>query len=153
MATRKKKTRKAAKKAVTRKATAKKSTSRKTATKKTARKAKTARKISRKPRTTAKTTRRRSTASTIPKRLESRRRKSENEGDMLLAERLREARAKRGVTRKVVAEETGIPYESLTGYELCEQRAPFSRIRLLAMHLGISLDYLAGRTQKMAARR
>lgn len=80
-------------------------------------------------------------------------RTSEQEGDRILAERLYSVREKQGVTRVVVAAETGIPYESLTGYELGDQRAPFSRIRLLAIYYGVSLDYFAGRTDRLVARR
>ncbi len=81
------------------------------------------------------------------------RRPSEREGDKILAERLYSVREKQGVTRVVVAAETGIPYESLTGYELGDQRAPFSRIRLLAIYYGISLDYFAGRTDRLITRK
>ncbi len=77
------------------------------------------------------------------------RRPTEREGDKILAERLYFVREQQGVTRVVVAAETGIPYESLTGYELGDQRAPFSRIRLLAIYYGISLDYFAGRTDRL----
>lgn len=77
-------------------------------------------------------------------------RTSEEEGDRILAERLYSVRESQGVTRVVVAAETGIPYESLTGYELGDQRAPFSRIRLLAIYYGVSLDYFAGRTDRLA---
>ena len=80
-------------------------------------------------------------------------RTSEQEGDRILAERLYSVREGQGVTRVVVAAETGIPYESLTGYELGDQRAPFSRIRLLAIYYGVSLDYFAGRTDRLVTRR
>jgi hypothetical protein len=80
-------------------------------------------------------------------------RTSEREGDKILAERLYSVREKQGVTRVVVAAETGIPYESLTGYELGDQRAPFSRIRLLAIYYGVSLDYFAGRTDRLVTKR
>jgi Helix-turn-helix len=76
-------------------------------------------------------------------------RPSETEGDKILAERLYSVREEQGVTRVVVAAETGIPYESLTGYELGDQRAPFSRIRVLAIYYGVSLDYFAGRTDRL----
>ncbi|MHC4512234.1 MAG: helix-turn-helix domain-containing protein [Planctomycetota bacterium] len=81
------------------------------------------------------------------------RRASEREGDKILAERLYSVREHQGVTRVVVAAETGIPYESLTGYELGDQRAPFSRIRVLAIYYGVSLDYFAGRTDRLVTRR
>ena len=81
------------------------------------------------------------------------RRPSEREGDKILAERLYSVREHQGVTRVVVAAETGIPYESLTGYELGDQRAPFSRIRLLAIYYGVSLDYFAGRTDRLTSRK
>lgn len=81
------------------------------------------------------------------------RRTSEREGDKILAERLYSVREHQGVTRVVVAAETGIPYESLTGYELGDQRAPFSRIRLLAIYYGVSLDYFAGRTDRLVTRK
>ena len=74
------------------------------------------------------------------------------EGDKILAERLYSVREHQGVTRVVVAAETGISYESLTGYELGDQRAPFSRVRLLAIYYGVSLDYFAGRTDRLVRR-
>ncbi len=80
------------------------------------------------------------------------RRPTEREGDKILAERLYSVREHQGVTRVVVAAETGISYESLTGYELGDQRAPFSRIRLLAIYYGVSLDYFAGRTDRLVRR-
>lgn len=81
------------------------------------------------------------------------RRISEREGDRILAERLYSVREHQGVTRVTVAEETGIPYESLTGYELGDQRAPFSRVRLLAIYYGVSLDYFAGRTDRLVRKK
>ncbi len=80
------------------------------------------------------------------------RRPTEREGDKILAERLYSVREHQGVTRVVVAAETGISYESLTGYELGDQRAPFSRVRLLAIYYGVSLDYFAGRTDRLVRR-
>jgi len=81
------------------------------------------------------------------------RRASEREGDKILSERLYSVREHQGVTRVVVAADTGIPYESLTGYELGDQRAPFSRIRLLAIYYGVSLDYFAGRTDRLVTKK
>ena len=88
-----------------------------------------------------------------PKKRRIVRTRGEREGDEILAERLVVVRHKNEVTRKVVAKKTRIPYESLTGYELGDQRPPFSRIRLLAMYYGVSLDYLAGRTERAPFRR
>ena len=103
-----------------------------------------------KPPKTRKTTKKR------PKKKPSKarpRRASEREGDKILSERLYSVREHQGVTRVVVAAETGIPYESLTGYELGDQRAPFTRIRVLANYYAVSLDYFAGRTDRLLTRK
>lgn len=73
----------------------------------------------------------------------------EKQGDRTLAERLIEVRQHHGLTRVAVSEATGVNYESLSGYELGQEHPPFRRIRLLAMFYGVSLDYLAGITDRL----
>lgn len=71
-------------------------------------------------------------------------------GDKILALRLREVRENVGLTQRQVADRSGIPYETYSGYERAESRAPFARIRSVAVALGVSLDYLAGLTRDHA---
>jgi len=73
----------------------------------------------------------------------------EKRGDKILADRLIQVREGHGLTRVAVSEATGVNYESLSGYELGQEHPPFRRIRLLAMYYGVSLDYLAGITDRL----
>jgi transcriptional regulator with XRE-family HTH domain len=73
-------------------------------------------------------------------------------GDKILAIRLRELRKQKGLTQRQVANLANIPYETYSGYERAESRAPFARIYSVARALGISLDYLAGFTRDPAPR-
>ncbi len=68
----------------------------------------------------------------------------EEEGDKVLAARLVRVRKRKEFSRLEVAEATGIPYESLGGYEGGHQRAPFCRVAILALFYGVSLDWLGG---------
>ncbi len=81
------------------------------------------------------------------------RQRSERESDKILAERLFYVRERQGLTRVFVSAETGISYESLSGYEMGEEHPPFWRIRLLAIYYGVSLDYLAGRTSRLTIKK
>ncbi len=67
-----------------------------------------------------------------------------SKGDEVLAQRLRELRKRRELTQREMADFADIPYETYCGYERAESRAPFSRIRDLAVALDVSLNYLAG---------
>ena len=69
------------------------------------------------------------------------------EGDKILCGRLRKLRQAKKVTQHEMAQLVGIPYESYCGYERGDARAPFSRIRQIAMSLQVSIDYLAGLTK------
>ena len=69
-----------------------------------------------------------------------------SEGNEILAFRLGELRQKREFTQRHVADLAGIPYETYCGYERGESRAPFARIRKIAVALDASMDYLAGFT-------
>jgi len=93
-----------------------------------------------------KTVRRKKAAKKKLKRRKTKPRPSKWDGDKVLAERLIEVREEQGLTRVTVCEETGISYESLSGYELCDEHPPFWRVRRLAIYYGVSLDYFAGRT-------
>ena len=78
------------------------------------------------------------------KELQAKKRPVRRNADKILAERLVYVRQQQGLTQVIVAKETGIPYESLCGYERSESSAPFWRVSLLAIYYGVSLDYLAG---------
>ncbi len=67
---------------------------------------------------------------------------------MELSEKLKELRKERGETQKQVAAAIGIrerPYQYL---ESGEHRPSLDTFIALADHFGVSLDYLAGRTEK-----
>ncbi|MHC4815021.1 MAG: helix-turn-helix domain-containing protein [Planctomycetota bacterium] len=70
----------------------------------------------------------------------------EMERDRVVAERLRLCRNNKAVSLRRAAAETGIPYESLGGYERGDQRPPFSRIITLSTYYGVSTDFLGGLT-------
>ncbi|MHC4514069.1 MAG: helix-turn-helix domain-containing protein [Planctomycetota bacterium] len=93
-------------------------------------------------------TRRKKAAKKKLKRRKTKPRLSKWDGDKILAERLISVREEQGLTRVTVCEETGISYESLSGYELCDEHPPFWRVRRLAIYYGVSLDYFAGRTDR-----
>lgn len=63
-----------------------------------------------------------------------------------LGARLREARNVKGWTQREAAERAGISKESLGGYENARERAPFERVVRMAKLYGVSLEYLACRT-------
>ncbi len=77
----------------------------------------------------------------------------ERRGDKTLAERLIAVRERYGLTRVTVSAETGINYESLSGYELGLEHPPFRRVRLLAIYYRVSLDYFAGITDLLTIRK
>ena len=77
----------------------------------------------------------------------------EKKGDKTLAERLIQVRKRLGLTRVAVSAATGINYESLSGYEMGPEHPPFRRIRLLAIYYGVSLDYLAGITNRLVIKK
>ena len=73
-----------------------------------------------------------------------------SKGDEILGQRLRELRTTRELTQREMADLADMPYETYCGYERAEARAPFSRIRDLAVALDVSMDYLAGLTDDPA---
>ena len=77
----------------------------------------------------------------------------ERRGDKTLAERLIAVRERYGLTRMTVSAETGINYESLSGYELGLEHPPFRRVRLLAIYYRVSLDFLGGITDRLTIRK
>ena len=90
---------------------------------------------------------------TTRRKKKKKRRPSERDSDRILAERLYYVRERHGLTRVWVSAETGINYESLSGYELGHEHPPFWRIRMLAIYYGVSLDYLAGRTNRLTTKK
>lgn len=60
--------------------------------------------------------------------------------------RISEARNKRGLSRKVLAERINKSIPSLTGYEHDTQLPPLDVLNDIATVLNVSLDYLAGNT-------
>ncbi len=82
----------------------------------------------------------------LPRRIKARQKDVAltSKGDEILAQRLRELRTTRELTQREMADLADMPYETYCGYERAESRAPFSRIRDLAVALDVSLDYLAG---------
>ena len=62
-----------------------------------------------------------------------------------MAARLRELRQKRGRQQKELAQEIGVSYAAISGYE-CGLRQPhLSSIILLADYFGVTVEYLVGR--------
>lgn len=63
-----------------------------------------------------------------------------------LNERLRKCRAAIGATQEDVVRETGITYSTYRRYERGGSEPTLSDAARLAEYFGVSLDYLAGRT-------
>lgn len=64
----------------------------------------------------------------------------------LIGERLREARIRRGLTQAEVAEKLGVTRSVIARYESGINDPPSENISKLAEILGVSADYLLGRT-------
>lgn len=64
----------------------------------------------------------------------------------LFSERLKEARSKKGVLQKHVAELLKISDRQYRSYEAGEVDPPLSKVIALADYFGVSIDYLTGRT-------
>ena len=63
----------------------------------------------------------------------------------LFPERLRELRKKRGLSRKTLAELSGIASNRVSVYERGEHSPTIETAAKLADFLGVSMDYLCGR--------
>lgn len=64
----------------------------------------------------------------------------------IFQERLRLCRKKTGKTQEQVAAEMSLPYRSYRRYELGESEPTLTPLAKLADYYGVSMDYLAGRT-------
>lgn len=63
----------------------------------------------------------------------------------IVADRLRELRAKNGETQEQVAEATSTTHVSITRYESGQRMLKPAILRKLAEHYGVTIDYLLGR--------
>ncbi len=61
--------------------------------------------------------------------------------------RLLELRKEKGLNMKEMAKELGIPYTTYVGYEKCEREPNSERLKELANHFDVTVDYLVGRTE------
>ena len=64
------------------------------------------------------------------------------------SERLRELRKEQGETQQQVADGLGVPRQHYHKFEAGENLPSLERFIALADHFGVSLDYLAGRTEE-----
>lgn len=67
---------------------------------------------------------------------------------MIFQERLRELRKERHETQKAVAEAIGINERHYQKFEAGANLPSFENLLVLADHFGVSMDYLAGRTDR-----
>lgn len=65
-----------------------------------------------------------------------------------LADRLRECRSKTNVTQDIVSHAVGIAYSTYCRYERGLNEPTLSDAARLADYFGVSLDYLAGRSDE-----
>ena len=65
----------------------------------------------------------------------------------ILAERLRKRRKERKLSRRAVAQATGMAERTYQRYEKAEREPDATSLRLLADFYGVSADYLLGRTE------
>ncbi|MBO5339943.1 MAG: helix-turn-helix transcriptional regulator [Oscillospiraceae bacterium] len=66
----------------------------------------------------------------------------------VFSERLQELKMKRNIMQKDVAEAIGVPLRTYQRYEYGEREPQLSTLIRMADFYGVSLDYLAGRTDK-----
>lgn len=66
----------------------------------------------------------------------------------VFSERLQELKMKRNIMQKDVAEAIGVPLRTYQRYEYGEREPQLSTLVRMADFYGVSLDYLAGRTDK-----
>jgi transcriptional regulator with XRE-family HTH domain len=64
------------------------------------------------------------------------------------ADRVHQARRKRGLTQKELARQCGFPYQVINRVEGGHQDVYAQRLALIADTLGVSTDYLLGLTDK-----
>ena len=69
-------------------------------------------------------------------------------GAGLLSQRLRELRKEKKETQAQVAEAVGITDRQYQRFETGKQKPGFENFCALADHFGVSLDYLAGRSDQ-----
>ena len=67
---------------------------------------------------------------------------------MTLQERMRELRKERKETQRQVADAIGVTDRQYQRFETGEQKPGFDSLLALADHFGVSLDYLAGRSDR-----
>ena len=67
---------------------------------------------------------------------------------MEIHERIKELRKERKESQVKVAEAVGITPRQYQGFEAGEQKPGFDNLCALADHFGVTLDYLAGRTDE-----
>lgn len=67
---------------------------------------------------------------------------------MNLHERMRELRKEAGETQVQVAEAVGITDRQYQRFEVGRQKSGFDNFVAIADHFGVSLDYLAGRSDR-----
>lgn len=72
---------------------------------------------------------------------------------MVFQERLRELRMERGETQVQVAEAVGIISRHYQKFESGSNLPSFHNLCALADHFGVSMDYLAGRTDRREVNR
>ena len=72
--------------------------------------------------------------------------KEKNEKKMAVAKRLKAIREGLGLSQKKVAQETGLNVVTLSGYEVGRAEPNMAALVKLADFYGVSLDYIAGRT-------
>lgn len=72
--------------------------------------------------------------------------KEKNERKSIIAKRLKTLREERGLSQKAAAESTGINVITLSGYEVGRAEPHMAALVKLADLYGVSLDYIAGRT-------
>ena len=66
---------------------------------------------------------------------------------MILQERLRQLRKESGETQVQVAAAVGITDRQYQRFEVGKQKPGFDNLVAIADHFGVSLDYLAGRSE------
>lgn len=64
----------------------------------------------------------------------------------LIKNRLKELRSNKNLSRPQVCKSTGIPLNTLKYWELGKTNITIENIRILADFYGVSIDYIAGRT-------
>ena len=67
---------------------------------------------------------------------------------MILHERMRALRKERGETQVQVAQAVGITDRQYQRFETGKQKPGFENFCAIADHFGVSLDYLAGRSNR-----